>query len=258
MSRRLGQHFLRPASVERLLRIVDPLSDETFIEIGAGTGALTIPLARRCRRVVAVELDRRLVERLRRQAPDNVEILQGDALGLDLSHVVDRGVRLVGNLPYAISSPMMRRLLDCRSLIRDMHVMLQEEVAERLAAAPGSKDYGILTVLFGLWADLDIPLRFSPGCFSPPPRVRSALLRVRYRTLPRYTVSALTEFEILVTRAFARRRKTLENNLEDSYPNLKQHLRLLNIVGTRRAETLSVEEFARLAEALSGGRPSNG
>lgn len=228
------------------------------MEIGAGMGALTLPLARRSRHVTAIELDRRLVDVLRRRAPDNVEILEGNALSLDLKGIADQHVRLVGNLPYAISSPLMRRLLDLRHRIRDMHVMLQEEVAERLAAVPGSKAYGILSVLFGLHADMDIPQRFTPGCFTPPPAVRSALLRVRYLTLPRHAVSDMTGFEILVNRAFARRRKTLENNLEDSYANLKQHLRLLNIVGTRRAETLSVEEFARLAEALSGGRPQYG
>jgi 16S rRNA (adenine1518-N6/adenine1519-N6)-dimethyltransferase len=253
VSRRFGQHFLKPASVERLLRVIDPGADEDFLEIGAGAGALTIPLAGRCRSVKAVELDTRLVDRLRDRVPENVEVVSGDALSIDLESLFKRGGRLVGNLPYAISSPLMRRLLDLRARIRDMHVMLQEEVAERLAASPGSKAYGILSVLYGLWADLDIPLRFGPGCFSPPPAVRSALLRVRMLKTPRCEIHDFDHFEILITRSFARRRKTLENNLQDSYPNLKQHLRLLNIVGTRRAETLSVVEFVKLALALEGG-----
>jgi len=131
--------------------------------------------------------------------------------------------------------------------------MLQAEVADRIAAGPGSKRYGVLSVLFGLWADLDTPLRFAPGCFDPPPRVGSALLRARFREHPRAEVENPAAFERLVKRAFAQRRKTLENNLQDSYPNLKEYLKLVNIVGTRRAETLSVVDFARLYAVLKSG-----
>src|SRR5262249_30218641 len=126
-----------------------------------------------------------------------------------------------------------------------------EEVAERVAARPGTKVYGILSVLYALSADVDIPLRFPPGAFEPPPKVGSALLRARFLPQPRADVPDLPAFERLVLTAFARRRRTLENNLKDSYPNLKQYLRLLNIAGSRRAETLSVVEFARLAAALA-------
>jgi 16S rRNA (adenine1518-N6/adenine1519-N6)-dimethyltransferase len=128
--------------------------------------------------------------------------------------------------------------------------MLQEEVARRVAARPGSRDYGILSVLFGLWADVEVALRFPPGAFRPVPRVASALLRVRFRAAPRAPVPEEAALERLVQKAFSRRRRTLENNLQDSYPNLKDHLRLLNIAGSRRAETLSVVEFAALAAAL--------
>jgi 16S rRNA (adenine1518-N6/adenine1519-N6)-dimethyltransferase len=129
--------------------------------------------------------------------------------------------------------------------------MLQEEVAERVAAGPGTKDYGILSVLYGLHADVDIPLRFGPGAFDPPPRVRSAVLRARFLESPRIVVNDLPAFGSLVAAAFARRRRTLENNLRDSYPNLKQYLSLLKIGGQRRAETLSVVEFGQLANALA-------
>lgn len=250
MPRRLGQHFLRPASVRRLLEVVSPRSDEVFLEIGPGAGALTLPLAARASRVVAVELDAALAERLRARAPDNVHVLAADALETDLASLVPPKSRLVGNLPYYISSPLLRRLLDLRHHLTDLHVMLQEEVARRVAAPPGSKEYGILSVMFALWADLDIPLRFPPAAFEPPPRVRSALLRVRFRKEPRAAVADLAAFERLVQRAFSRRRRTLANNLQDSYPNLKENLRLLDIMGSRRAETLSVVEFARLSEAL--------
>jgi len=248
--RRLGQHFLKPASVERLVRLVDPRPDEHFLEIGPGKGALTLPLAARAASVTAIELDARLAEALRSRAPANVRIVTGDALSADLGALVPEGGRVVGNLPYYASSPLLRRILDLRGRVRDVHVMLQEEVAERVASPPGSKQYGVLSVLLGLWADLDVPLRFPPGAFSPPPKVRSAVLRARFLPQPRAEVSDPAGFERLVFRAFSRRRRTLENNLQDSYPNLKQHLRLLNIAGTRRAETLSVGEFASLLKAL--------
>jgi 16S rRNA (adenine1518-N6/adenine1519-N6)-dimethyltransferase len=236
--------------VERLLRVVAPLPDQDFLEIGAGSGALTLPLAARARHVTAIELDRVLAGRLEDRAPPNVTVIHGDALTADLEAMTPPGSRLVGNLPYAISSPLLRRFLELRSRVRDLHVMLQSEVANRVAAPPGGKEYGILSVLYALYADASIPLRFRPGAFAPPPKVSSALLRVRFLPQPRAEVPDFREFERLVQRAFSRRRKTLENNLQDSYANLKEHLRLVHIEGSRRAETLSVVEFARLARAL--------
>jgi 16S rRNA (adenine1518-N6/adenine1519-N6)-dimethyltransferase len=250
MGRRLGQHFLNSSGVERILRVVAPRSDESFLEIGAGTGALTRPLAARAGRLTAVEIDPALVARLRERAAPNLTIVEGDALALDLASLAPAGGRVVGNLPYYISSPILRRLLELHGQVRDLHVLLQAEVAERVASPPGSRTYGVLSVLFSLWADLDIPMRLGPRAFSPPPRVASALLRVRFLAAPRAEVPDVPFFERLVLQAFARRRRTLENNLQDSYPKLKEHLRLLNITGTRRAETLSVVEFAALSRAL--------
>jgi len=163
---------------------------------------------------------------------------------------VPSGSRLAGNLPYYISSPLLRRFLDLRGHVADLHVMVQEEFARRVASPPGSRDYGILSVLFALWTDVEVVQVFRPGAFSPPPKVSSALLRVRFREAPRARVVNPAGFERVLKRAFARRRRTLENNLQDSYPNLKENLRLLKIAGSRRAETLSVVEFAELADAL--------
>jgi len=250
MPRRLGQHFLRPAAVERLLQAIDPRPHETFLEIGPGRGALTLPLAQRAARVVAVELDATLAGALGRKAPANVTLVVADALQVDLAALVPRGSRLVGNLPYNISSPLLRRFLELRSHVTSGHVMLQEEVARRVAAAPGSREYGILSVLYALWCDVDVPLRFGPESFLPPPRVDSALLRFRFRDRPRAALHDAARLEALLRTAFAHRRKTLENNLQDSYPNLKENLRLLKIEGRRRPETLSVVEFAALAERL--------
>ncbi len=253
MPRRLGQHFLKGASVEKLLGVVDPGADEVFLEIGPGEGALTRPLAERAERVVAVELDRRLARQLRTAAPPNVEIVEGDALKMDLRALVPPGGRLVGNLPYYVSSPLLRRILDLHDRVRDAHVMLQDEVARRIASPPGSREYGILSILFALWADVDLTLAFPPEAFRPPPRVSSALLRARFREKPRAEVADLPGFEAFLKQAFARRRRTLENNLQDSYPNLKEYLRFLNVEGSRRAETLSVVEFAALWRALKAG-----
>lgn len=249
MGRRLGQHFLRPASVERLLRVIDPKPDDVFLEIGPGAGALSFPLAARCKEVVAVELDGALVERISGRAP-NLRVVHGDALEVDLAALVPAGARLAGNLPYAVSSPLLRRFIELRRHVRDAHLMLQDEVARRVAAKPGSKEYGILSVMYALWTDNDLPLRFPPGAFNPPPKVHSAILRARFLAEPRADVGDREAFERLVRTAFQYRRKTLENNLQDSYPNLKEHLRLLKIPGSRRAETLSVVEFAALSRSL--------
>ena len=250
MPRRLGQHFLRPAAVERLLGLIDPQPDETFLEIGPGTGALTLPLAERAERVVAVELDARLAGELRARAVPNLTVVTGDALQADLAALVPRGSRLVGNLPYYVSSPLLRRFLDLRSRVADLHVMLQEEVARRVASPPGSRECGIMSVLYAAWAQVDVPLRFPAGAFQPAPKVSSAVLRVRFLPRPPVHIEDFDAFERLVKAAFAQRRKTLENNLRDSYANLKENLRLLNIEGSRRAETLSVGDFARLSGAL--------
>jgi len=250
MPRRLGQHFLRPASVERLLRVIAPAPQDVFLEIGPGAGALTLPLAARSARVVAVEIDAPLAQRLRERAPANVEIVTGDALAADLRALVPEGSRLAGNLPYAVSSPLLRRFLSLRGHVRDLHVMLQDEVARRVASPPGSKEYGILSVLFALWTDVEIPARFAPGAFTPPPKVASAVLRARFREEPRAQVEDPEGFLGFLQKAFARRRRTLENNLEDSYPYLKEHFRSLNLKGSRRAETLSVVEFAGIWRAV--------
>ena len=236
--------------MERLLRTIGPEKQDTFLEIGPGRGALTLPLAARVRRLVAVELDAALAAQLAQRAPSNVEVVAGDALAVDLRGLVPSGSRLAGNLPYYISSPLLRRFLDLRGHVADLHVMVQEEFARRVASPPGSRDYGILSVLFALWTDVEVVQVFRPGAFSPPPKVSSALLRVRFREAPRARVVNPAGFERVLKRAFARRRRTLENNLQDSYPNLKENLRLLKIAGSRRAETLSVVEFAELADAL--------
>ena len=250
MPRRLGQHFLRASSVERLLRAVDPRPDESFVEIGPGAGALTLPLAARAGTVVAVELDAALAARLRERAPANVHIVTGDALRVDLRELAPAGARLVGNLPYYVSSPLLRRILDLHDRVRDVHVMLQDEVAVRVASPPGSKRLRDPVRAVRPLGGRGHPAAFPARRLRASPKVDSALLRARFRAAPRAEVDDLAAFERFVQTAFRQRRRTLENNLQDSYPNLKEHLRLLHIEGRRRAETLSVVEFAELYRAL--------
>lgn len=250
MPRRLGQHFLRPSAVSRLVDAIAPAPHDVFLEIGPGAGALTLPLAARAGRVVAVELDGQLASSLAARAPANVAVVPGDALALDLGALVPSGARLVGNLPYYISSPLLRRLVALHGQARDLHAMVQEEVADRVAAAPGGREYGVLSVLVQAFADVTVAMRLPPSAFDPPPRVRSAVLRAVLGVHPALAGLDLQRFERLVVTAFGQRRKTLANNLQDRYVNLKQNLKLLNIEGTRRAETLSVAEFAALSGLL--------
>lgn len=250
MPRPFGQHFLRHEPAHDLVEFIDPRPDHTFLEIGPGALAITSLLAARCKAVVAIEIDRRLADEMRGHVPSNVTIIQGDALEMDYRALVPRGSRLAGNLPYAISSPLLRRFLDHRDHFTDAHLMLQKEVAERIASPPGSKAYGILSVFYALWADVSIVQRLKPRDFSPPPRVDSAVIRCRFLEGPRYPVRDHKALEALVRLSFTQRRRTIENNLRLRYPDLKHYFRLAGISEVRRAETLTVAEFARLAEVL--------
>jgi len=250
MPRPFGQHFLRRDAAQALVGLIDPGPDDVFLEIGPGALAITEELASRCRSVTAIEIDRQLVAKLRDRLPANVTLVEGDALAHDYRGLVPPGSRLVGNLPYAISSPLLRRFLEHRDLFKDAHLMLQREVAERVASPPGSKAYGILSVFYALWSDVSIVQRLGPGDFSPPPKVDSAVIRCVFRDSPRSPIGDPAAFETLVRLAFARRRRTIENNLRLRYPDLKHYFKLAGISEVRRAETLTVAEFARLAGVL--------
>ena len=250
MPRPFGQHFLRYEPAHDLVELIDPRPEDTFLEIGPGALAITSLLAARCRSVTAVEIDRRLIADLKGQVPSNVRIVEGDALDIDYRALVPRGSRLTGNLPYAISSPLLRRFLEHRDHFKDAHLMLQKEVAERIASPPGSKAYGAISVFYALWADVSIVQRLKPRDFSPPPKVDSAVIRCRFLPEPRYRVKDPTAFEALVRLSFTQRRRTIENNLRLRYPDLKHYFKLVGISEVRRAETLTVAEFARLAEVL--------
>jgi 16S rRNA (adenine1518-N6/adenine1519-N6)-dimethyltransferase len=257
--KRFGQHFLEGAWVTKLIQSLDPSPDDTFLEIGPGRGALTKPLAVRVKRVVAVEIDRDLVASLEAEAPANVRIVQGDFLDADLADVL-RGeatpARVVGNLPYNISSPILFRLLaaqDAGRLFSDATLMMQREVADRLVAAPGSSAYGALAIQVALHADVERVLTLPPGAFRPPPKVTSAVVRLRFKK-PAEDVGDPHVFERLVRGIFLQRRKMLANALKPVADargfSAQDALHRAGIDGRRRPETLTLAEVSRLARAV--------
>src|SRR4051812_18334462 len=214
--KRFGQHFLEPAWVTKVIRAIDPKPTETFFEIGPGGGALTRPLLDRAAGVVAFEIDRDLAAALRDTDP-RLAVVEGDFLDTAAALVgqTHSPVRVAGNLPYNVASPILFKLLELHAggvPIVDATLMLQREVAERLTAAPGGRDYGVLSVLVQYAADVGLLLALPPGAFRPPPKVRSSLVRVRFR-LPALPARDPMLFAALVQAVFTRRRKTLANAL---------------------------------------------
>jgi 16S rRNA (adenine1518-N6/adenine1519-N6)-dimethyltransferase len=255
--RALGQHFLRDAAIARaIVDIVAPTPRDLVVEIGPGEGALTVELGRRAGHVIALEIDARLADRLRARLP-GVEVLTTDARTWDyamLARPADGRVLVVGNLPYAVSKPILAALVAARTRIDDMALMLQREVAERAAAAPGSKVYGSLSVLTQLYCDVRIALRVGPGAFRPPPEVDSAVLHLKVLPVPRVTLNDESRFHVVVRAAFGRRRKTLANALAAglglSSEVAREAATRCGIDHGRRAETLGIREFADLAARL--------
>jgi len=250
----LGQHFLHQRSViEAIVRHFDPRSDDVVVEIGPGRGALTREIAPRVAALHAVELDRQLAGQLQAQAVEipNLVVHQQDALRFDYCAVAPR-IRVIGNLPYNISTPLLFRLLDRLQCIRDMHLMLQKEVVDRMLAPPGSRTYGRLSVMVQQRCLGELVLRVAPGAFTPPPKVQSAVVVLWPDTGDRNPVDDPKRFSELVKRAFAQRRKTLRNALKGMVG--EEQFADCDIAADARAEQLSVAEFARLSNAASGTR----
>jgi 16S rRNA (adenine1518-N6/adenine1519-N6)-dimethyltransferase len=247
--KRFGQNFLRDASViARIVAVIAPHPGDRLVEIGPGEGALTGPLLEAAGTLTAIELDRDLVAALRTRFPpgSGLELIEGDALSFDFRALAGDGpLRLVGNLPYNISTPLLFHLFDQHAAVADMHFMLQKEVVDRLAAAPGSKTYGRLSVMAQYACAVTPLLSVPPGAFRPPPKVDSTVVRLVPHAKPPVAVDDPERLRRLVTAAFAQRRKTLRNTLRDHID--AEAMRAAGVDPGRRAETLSLEEFAHLA-----------
>ena len=254
--KRFGQHFLHDAGIlRRIVQAIAPRPGDNIVEIGPGEGALTLPLLRELGRLTAIELDRDLIPRLRAAAEGigELEIVSADVLTVDFSTLSRAGpLRIVGNLPYNISSPILFHCIDHIDAIKDMHFMLQKEVVERMAAAPGSKVYGRLSVMLQLVCRVDPLLSVPPGAFRPPPKVESAVVRLTPRAASERTFTDAALLARIVKAAFGQRRKTLSNAIRDIAS--AEEISGAGIDPRTRAEQLSPSAFVALAEHVGKRR----
>lgn len=259
---RFAQHFLVAQGVtEAIARLVRPAAGEVVVEVGPGRGALTEVLLAFVDRLVAVEIDRDLVALLRtRRGAGKLDLIEGDILQVDLREVLRAagGCRLliVGNLPYNITAPLIFHLLAHANCISRAIVMVQREVAQRLVARPGSKDYSLLSVLVAMRAEVEMRLQVGRESFRPVPAVDSSVVELRFAPELRYPVQDANGFDRLVRRAFGQRRKMLRNSLlglnpAGGRPWLEKVGQQAGVELTRRPEELSIEEFTRLSDACS-------
>ncbi|TBV73199.1 16S rRNA (adenine(1518)-N(6)/adenine(1519)-N(6))-dimethyltransferase RsmA [Pseudoxanthomonas winnipegensis] len=250
----LGQHFLHERHyIDRIVQAVDPKPGDTLVEIGPGQGAITFPLLRRHGALTAIEFDRDLIAPLTAAARDvgDLSILHRDVLSVDFTALAQgRTLRLVGNLPYNLSSPILFHALDHAGAIADMHFMLQKEVVDRMAAGPGSKVYGRLSVMLQAYCEVTPLFVVPPGAFSPPPKVDSAVVRLVPRDPARIDVRDPKRLEAVVRAAFGQRRKTLRNALS-SVCDVAQ-IEAAGIRPDARAEQVAVRDFIALANLPYG------
>lgn len=257
--KRFGQHFLRDAGVlNRIVKWIQPSSEDFFIEIGAGDGALSLRLAPAVAHLLAIELDIDCIPTLERTLArfENTTVIAGDILQLNLREIVQRhlksgqNLQFAGNLPYNIATPIITRILRSNIPVENMFFMVQLEVARRIAAKPGSRQYGYLSVYCQHHSDVRIGFRVSPACFVPRPKVSSAMVSLRPKR-SHFNLSFESDFDALCKAAFGHRRKTLANALA-KHPIFRSTadtlLRISEINGGRRAEELSVGEYQHLAQ----------
>jgi 16S rRNA (adenine1518-N6/adenine1519-N6)-dimethyltransferase len=250
--RRFGQHFLTdPGVIDAILRAIHATKDDVVVEIGPGQGAITAALAADAGQLHAVELDRDLVKRLRRQydSVETVTIHEADALSFDFSTLGDR-LRIVGNLPYNISTPLLFHLLNFRDRIIDMHFMLQKEVVDRMAAGPGSKAYGRLGIMLGCHLNIESLFDVDRSAFDPPPEVTSAVVRLDPLLPGAFDIADEAILAKIVASAFMKRRKTIRNSLKDHVEIAD--LEAVGIDSGLRPEQISIAKYIELSNHLSG------
>ena len=248
--KRFGQHFLSdPGIIDAIVRAVHPAGDDIIVEIGPGQGAITDALAHSAGHLHAVELDRDLVARLRRRYEDrpNVKVHEADALQFDFASLGDR-IRVVGNLPYNISTPLLFHLLKFRNRILDMHFMLQKEVVDRMAASPGSKAYGRLGIMLGCHLHIESLFDVPREAFEPPPEVTSAVVRLDPLPPGTFDIQDEAGLSTLVSTAFMQRRKTLRNSLKKSVDAID--FEAVGIDASLRPEQVSIADYVRLSNHL--------
>ena len=251
--KRFGQNFLHDQQVlGRMLQAINPAAGEHIVEIGPGEGALTCPLLQQHGSLTAIELDRDLVPLLVKKCATlgKLDIMQADALKFDFASLAAPGkpIRIVGNLPYNISTPLLFHLASYAGIMTDLHVLLQKEVAQRIAATPGNKSYGKLSVMMQSTFSAHLLFDVGPGAFKPPPKVASTFIRLKPHPAPVVDIHDHKNFVKLVTAAFSQRRKTLRNSLATVMDS--SVIEAAGVDPGRRAETLSLQEFATLSNML--------
>ncbi|MCX5777572.1 MAG: 16S rRNA (adenine(1518)-N(6)/adenine(1519)-N(6))-dimethyltransferase RsmA [Candidatus Firestonebacteria bacterium] len=253
--KRFGQNFLTDIKLrEFIVNSAAIVNTDTVLEIGPGRGELTGIIAARCP-VVAIEIDRDLVKLLKTKFDKNsgVKIIEGDILTFDFETLPVKKLKIIGNVPYYITTPIIFKLLENKDRVLTAIMTIQKEVAERLAAKPGNKDYGVLTVMVGMYAEVEILKIIPAGAFFPAPTVDSAVISIKPRELPLAAVKEPLRFEKLVKTAFQQRRKNIRNALLRfgiSKPEATRVLKLFGIRESARPEDVSIEEFAKLTDAL--------
>jgi len=258
--KRLGQHFLVDRNIiDKVIRTAEVNKEDVILEVGPGLGEMTLGLARQAKRVIAVEIDSRLAEILKKKmsAVSNVEIIQKDIFKIDfdaLSHHVKAPLKVVANLPYQISTPLLFRFIESRRYFSNLTLMLQREVVERMIAPAGVKEYGALSIFVQMVSHPSIHFFISPSAFFPRPKVESAVVHLVWREEPWIEPDGEKWFKEVVKASFSHRRKTLINSLKHSglpLPALiKERMKATGIDPRRRPETLSIEEFIHLSEVL--------
>ena len=253
----LGQHFLTNQGVLRkIVGAIGPMPGDIIVEVGAGRGVLTAALAEKAGRVIALEKDARLIPGLKETMPTNVEVVHADVLSVDFRGILDKtraaALRLAGNIPYSISSPLLFRVLDDRECFTDVAFLMQKEVAERVAAGPGTKSYAPLGILLQNEFEPRIAFTVAPGSFSPPPKVQSALLTLHRRPAPLHPGASDEPFRAFLRAAFAERRKMLWKNLarRAAPAALAAAYESLGLMRNARAEDMAPDALFDLFGAL--------